>query len=230
MKPKIPTRVEALAVADDKTVLYLHGLVGAWYDGITAKGVRETLASVTGGEVEVHLNSHGGDMFEGISIKNYLLQHPAKVTVVIDGLAASSASIIAMGGDTILMPRDTQLMIHNPWTFAAGNAKELRKVADDLEKSQASIEETYLKRFKGERSELKALLDEETFLTADEAVALGLADGIYDDKAADEAEDASGETVLDHLMAKYGPKDNYKQAGSNIERFAFLFAPTKKGD
>lgn len=230
MKPDIPTRVEALAVAEDKTALYLHGVVGGWYDEITTDSVRRALAGVTGGEVEVHINSYGGDMFEGIAIKNYLIQHPAKVTVVIDGLAASAASIIAMGGDTILMPRDTQLMIHNPWTFAAGNAKELRKVADDLDKSQTSIEETYLKRFKGERSELQALLDEETFLTAEEAVALGLADGIFDDQTTEEAVDASGETVLDHLMAKYGPKDTDKQAGGNIERFAFLFAPTKKGD
>lgn len=230
MKKTIPYRFEASIANDDKAVLYLHGTVGSYWEGINFSDIRDELANFNGSAIEVHINSYGGDMFEGIAIKNYLAQRPEEVTVIIDGLAASAASIIAMGADRILMPSDTQLMIHNPWTFAYGNAKELRKVADDLDKAELSIQETYLKRFKGEKEELKALLDEETFLIADEAVALGLADGIYDaaesDAPDEEAEtEAEQETVLDSLMAKYGPTESTEKGNRQIERFAFLFAP-----
>lgn len=230
MKKTIPYRFEASIANDDKAVLYLHGTVGGYWEGINFSDIRDELANFNGSAIEVHINSYGGDMFEGIAIKNYLAQRPEEVTVIIDGLAASAASIIAMGADKIFMPSDTQLMIHNPWTFAYGNAKELRKVADDLDKAELSIQETYLKRFKGDREELKALLDEETFLTADEAVALGLADGIYDAAESDAPDEeveteAEQETVLDSLMAKYGPTESTEKGKRQIERFAFLFAP-----
>ena len=94
-------------------------------------------------------------------------------------------------------------MIHNPWTWAAGNSKELRKVADDLDKAAVSIEESYLKRFVGEREELKTLLDEESYLTADEAVALGLADAVFDEE---ETEEKLGDEPINKtaaLLAKY---------------------------
>lgn len=230
MKKTIPYRFEASIANNDKAVLYLHGTVGGYWEGIHFDDIRNELADFKGSAIEIHINSYGGDMFEGIAIKNYLAQRPEEVTVIIDGLAASAASIIAMGADRILMPSDTQLMIHNPWTFAYGNAKELRKVADDLDKAELSIQETYLKRFKGEKEELKALLDEETFLIADEAVALGLADGIYDSTNSDVTDDeieteVEQETVLDSLMAKYGPTESTEKGKHQIERFAFLFAP-----
>lgn len=199
---KIPKRVEA-AVSDNKARLYLHGTVGIAYDGFGFETVKNALIDVKADTIEVHLNSYGGDMFEGIAIKNYLSQRSENIRVVIDGIAASAASVIAMAGDEILMPKDTQLMIHNPWTWAAGNSKELRKVADDLDKAAVSIEESYLKRFVGEREELKTLLDEESYLTADEAVALGLADAVFDEE---ETEEKLGDEPINKtaaLLAKY---------------------------
>lgn len=230
MKNSIPYRCEATTASnEDKLVLYLYGPVGGYWDGINSKDIRTALAGFSGSEIEVHLNSYGGDMFEGIAIKNYLSQRPETITVIIDGLAASAASIIAMAGDKILMPSDTQLMIHNPWTFTYGNAKELRKVADDLDKSEVSIQETYLKRFTGSREELVALLEAETFLTADEAVTLGLADAIYGD-ATDDVEVVDAESsIVDCLMAKYGD-EKVNASRQAIERFAFLFAPKNKGE
>lgn len=229
MTKHIPFKFEASVSDDDKATLYLHGIVGSYWEGINFNDVRNALASFQGNEIEVHINSYGGDMFEGIAIKNFFSQRKETVTVIIDGLAASAASIIAMGADKILMPKDTQLMIHNPWTFAHGNAKELRKVADDLEKSQVSVEETYLKRFKGDREELKVLLDEETYLTADEALTLGLADGIYGEDEPEEASNNAETNVLDSLMAKYGTDKHEDKGKRNIERFAFLFTQ-KRGE
>ena len=229
MTKHIPFKFEASVSDDDKATLYLHGIVGSYWEGINFNDVRNALASFQGNEIEVHINSYGGDMFEGIAIKNFFSQRKETVTVIIDGLAASAASIIAMGADKILMPKDTQLMIHNPWTFAYGNAKELRKVADDLEKAQVSVEETYLKRFKGDREELKVLLDEETYLTADEALTLGLADGIYGEDEPEEASNNAETNVLDSLMAKYGTDKHEDKGKRNIERFAFLFTQ-KRGE
>lgn len=200
----IQKRFEASVDGDD-VKLYLHGTVGASWDGFDFEKVQNAMQGVAGQTIEVHLNSYGGDMFEGIAIKNYLMQRPEKVRIVIDGVAASAASVVAMAGDEILMPKDTQLMIHNPWTWAAGNAKELRKVADDLDKAESSIRQSYLDRFVGTVEELQTLLDEETYLTAEEAVALGLADRIYGEEVQEELE--AEEVVVDSkesLLAKYG--------------------------
>lgn len=228
----IPKRIEASSQSDGLAKLYLAGAVGSWYDGISLKEVRQAMAEISSDKVEVHINSYGGDMFEGIAIKNYLKQLDKEITVVIDGIAASAASVIAMAGDTIKMPKDTQMMIHNPWTYTAGNAKELRKVADDLEKSQTSIEESYLAHFKGTRDELKALLDEETSLTAEEAVALGLADELIEDiveDVEDESENNQEASAREALLAKYQaePKAEEKEpqsATTALERFAKLFS------
>lgn len=155
--------------------IFLYGTVGSYY-GFSLNRIQEALKNIEGNEIEIHINSYGGDLFEGIAIKNLLKQRDEKIIIYIDGIAASAASIIAMSGDEIIIPADAQLMIHNPWTFAAGNAKELHKIADDLIKMQTSLEESYLKRFVGSREELKTLLDEETYLTAEESIAFGLAD------------------------------------------------------
>ncbi|HFZ8985786.1 TPA: head maturation protease, ClpP-related [Streptococcus pyogenes] len=229
----IPKRIEASSQADGTAKLYLAGTVGAWYDGITFKEVRQAMSEISSDTVEVHINSYGGDMFEGIAIKNYLKQLDKTVIVVIDGIAASAASVIAMAGDAIKMPKDTQIMIHNPWTWAAGNAKELRKIADDLEKSQTSIEESYLAHFKGTRDELKALLDEETSLTAEEAVMLGLADELIEETdvvSKDELISDSEASVRENLIAKYGTEimseqseNESVQTTKGLERFAKLF-------
>lgn len=203
---KIPKRVEA-AVSGDKVSLYLHGTVGAFYDGIEFSKVQQALADIKSDVIEVHLNSYGGDMFEGIAIKNYLVQREEHIRVIIDGIAASAASVIAMAGDEILMPKDTQLMIHKPWTWTAGNADELRKTADNMDKATKSIQESYLKRFVGDREELQALLDAETYLTAEEAVTFGLADGLLESEPKEaEPEIAEKEAVSPTaaLMAKYG--------------------------
>jgi len=131
-------------------------------------------------EINVHINSQGGSVFDGIAIYQMLVQSKAKVTVFIDGLAASIASVIAMAGDEVIIPKNAMLMVHNPWTYTMGNAKELRKQADDLDKITASMKQSYLAKAGDKLSDEKLveLLDAETWLSADEAVEYGLADTI----------------------------------------------------
>ena len=153
-----------------------------WEDSDTsAAGFRDALKEI--GDVKtinLHINSPGGSVFEGIAICNMLKQNSAHINVYVDGLAASIASVIAMSGDTIYMPANAMLMIHNPWTMAVGNAEELRKQANDLDRiTQASVE-TYLAKAgdKLDKETLKQLMDDETWLTAQEAVDYGLADEV----------------------------------------------------
>lgn len=128
----------------------------------------------------VRINSPGGDLFDGTTIYNYLRTVKAKVTVRVDGVAASAASIIAMAGDRIEMPENSFLFIHNPWMFAAGDAAVMRKVADDLDVMREGAVATYLRRAgeKLTRAKLIEMLDAETWLTAEESVKHGLADAV----------------------------------------------------
>ena len=117
-------------------------------------------------------------MFESIAIKNYLIRRPEKIITYVDGIAASGGSLIAMAGDEIIMPKDAQLMIHNPWTIAAGNADDFRKLADEMDKANTSIQETYLTHFNDTREKLGELLAAESWMTAEEALAYGLATSV----------------------------------------------------
>ncbi|GIN74024.1 hypothetical protein J14TS2_44990 [Bacillus sp. J14TS2] len=132
-------------------------------------------------DITLEINSYGGDVFLGIDIMNTLRSHQGKVTVIITGIAASAASIIAMGADTIKMFSNTQLMVHNAWTYATGNAKELRKVADDLESIGESVLASYTHRVDADT--VQKFLDEETYMAASKAKDYGFIDEIVDDVA-----------------------------------------------
>lgn len=131
-------------------------------------------------QINLHINSPGGSVFEGIAIGNMLKQHKAHVTAHVDALAASIASVIVASCDKVVMPENSMLMIHNPWTFSMGNAKELRKQADDLDKIAESSVVTYLSKASDKLSEkkIKQIMDEETWLSANEAYEYGLCDVI----------------------------------------------------
>lgn len=135
-------------------------------------------------EIKVYINSLGGSVMEGVAIYNQLKRHPAHKTVYVDGFACSVASVIAMAGDTVIMPRNTVMMIHNAWTYAAGNAQELRKIADDLEVLNAASRQAYLQKSGGKLTEdvLIGMLDAETYLTAMDCIEYGLADEYANDE------------------------------------------------
>lgn len=189
---------EIRAAAQDATLdLYIYGDVEGdsydwWTDEViesetSANHFREELAKYPNvAEINVYINSNGGSVFEGTAIYNQLRRHPAKKTVYIDGFACSIASVIAMAGDEIVMPKNALMMIHNPWMYTYGNAADLRKAADDLDTIAKACRQAYLTKAgeKLDEEKLAEMMDAETWLTAEECLNLGLADR-YAEKEAD---------------------------------------------
>lgn len=161
--------------------IWLYDPVGAsfWGDAISAKMFQKELTAL--GKVDaitLHVNSPGGDVFDGFAIYNQLKQHPAKITVSIDGLAASIASIIAMSGDTINIASNAMMMIHDPQGGAMGNSDEMRRVAALLDTVKGNLADTYVARTSNAKADIEAWMADETWLTADAAVERGFADAI----------------------------------------------------
>lgn len=162
-----------------------------WTDEIirsetSANFFREELAKYpNAAEINIYINSHGGSVFEGTAIYNQLKRHPAHKTVYVDGFACSIASVIAMAGDTVIMPKNALMMIHNMWMGTVGNAAELRKAADDLDIINAAGRQAYLQKAAGNLSEetLAQMMDAETWLTAEQCIQYGLADQFAEQEA-----------------------------------------------
>jgi ATP-dependent protease ClpP protease subunit len=174
------------AVKDSELTIEVYGVIGSsfWEDGVTATQVSEQLSSAAGkaSSVKVRINSPGGSCFEGVTIYNLLRSCGLPVTTVVDGLAASAASVIAMAGDKIQMGRGTLLMIHPAWMMAAGSADELRKEADILDKITGQMVGIYSKRTGGDAATIAELVAAETWLTPDEAIGLNFADEMTDEE------------------------------------------------
>jgi ATP-dependent Clp protease, protease subunit len=148
-------------------------------DGVTAAGVAAQLKQAGNVDaIHLRINSPGGDPFEALAIKNLLDSKNIPVSVFIDGEAASAATILMLAGKTITMGEGTMLMLHNAWTFTAGNAAELRKTADDLDKVSGEMRKLYATRTGLPEDQLQAIMDKETFLTAEESVQMKFADDI----------------------------------------------------
>jgi ATP-dependent Clp protease, protease subunit len=160
--------------------LSLYGTVSEWSwwdDEITPRKFRDDINNL--GEVEeivVKLNSQGGDVFAGLHIYQVLKEHKAHITVRVEGLAASIASTIAMAGDKVIMPKGSMMMMHNPWTYTAGEANELRQTADVLDSIRDALVEVYVAKTGLDEEEIKSLLDSETWMTSSQAVERGFAD------------------------------------------------------
>ena len=168
---------------DDKNAeLMLYGDIAEsfWGDTISAKEVTEYLADLDVENINVYINSNGGVVDTAIAINNALRRHKAKVTVNIDGIAASAATLITCAGDTVRMPKNALFMIHNPSTIAMGDSEEMRKQADVLEKHKNSILETYLQKVNIDKEKLSELMDNETWLSAEEALEYGFIDEIIE--------------------------------------------------
>lgn len=161
--------------------VYIYDEIGAgfWSEGFTAKDFANDLKAEKDVEqVVVHLNSPGGDVFDGVAIYNTLSKHPARVDIEIEGMALSIASVIAMAGDTVNMAENAMFMIHDPWTIAMGPADDLRKQADVLDKVKESIITSYVRRTEKDADEISALMSAETWMTAKEAEEFGFVDEV----------------------------------------------------
>lgn len=156
-----------------------------WYgDGVSAKSFADQLADIDADQIELAINSPGGDAWDGLAIMNQLRRHPAQVNVTVDGLAASAASIIAMAGDHITMNRGAEMMIHDASGLCYGNATDMTETAAVLSKISDSYASAYAARTGRTREDMRALMDAETWFDAEEAVEAGLADDWVDAPAA----------------------------------------------
>ena len=152
---------------------------GFFEEGVTAKAIRKQIVDAgTVDEINVYINSPGGDVFDATTIYNILKEYPAPVNVFVQGIAASAASIIAMAGDVVNMAANSMLMIHSPMSFSFGNAMEMRKAAARLEKIQSAVIESYIAKSGQTKETLMNWMTEETWLTAQETIDRGFADKI----------------------------------------------------
>ena len=195
----------AVAVRSNVAEILIYDIIGEDFlgEGVTAKGIVQELAALPQSvdTILLRINSPGGDVFDGIAIMNALLQQNRTVKVQVDGLCASIASVIAMAGSTITMAATAQLMIHNPWTLSMGDASDLRKTADLLDKVRdASMLPAYARSGKTPAA-IKAIMDAETWYSADEAKQAGWADQVLDMPA----RTAAAHTKYDLSAYKHAP-------------------------
>ena len=160
--------------------LYLNGVIAeeSWFeDDVTPKAFKEELISGEG-DIEVWINSPGGDCIAASQIYNMLMDYKGNVTVKIDGIAASAASVIAMAGTEVLMGPTSLMMIHNPFTVAIGDSEEMQKAIGMLDEVKESIVNAYEIKTGLSRPRLSHLMDAETWLNANKAIELGFADAL----------------------------------------------------
>lgn len=182
--------------ADDKdeATLYIYeeimsGMWAEYFGAVSAQGMIDQLNEITASTINIRINSPGGEVFEAIAIYNALVSHSATINVYVDALAASAASVIAMAGDKLTMMVGAQMMIHDAMGYGMGNAKELRDYAEFLDRQSDNIASIYAARSGAETSDMRDLMLAETWMFADEAVALNFADEVYVKSAAEEGDE-----------------------------------------
>lgn len=182
--------------------LFLNGEISneTWYgDEVTPKLFKDELEKGSG-DITVWINSPGGDVFSAAQIYNMLMNYRGNVTVKIDGLAASAASVVAMAGTTVCMSPVAMMMIHNPMTVAIGDSEEMKKAVSMLDEVKESIVNAYEIKTGLKRGKISNLMDAESWFNAKKAVELGFADKILFDKENDEEEDEEEEEKLEAVM------------------------------
>lgn len=167
--------IHAQAESDQVDVL-IYDYIG--WGGVTAADFAKALATITAKTITVRLNTPGGDVFDGLAIFNSLKAHGAQIQVKVDGIAASIGSIIAMAGHTITMGQGAYMMIHNPWALAIGNAADMREMAALLDKIGGSLADIYATRATISKEQAQSWMDAESWFTAEDAKAAGLADAV----------------------------------------------------
>jgi ATP-dependent protease ClpP protease subunit len=215
------------ATTDDAASISIYDSIGDNWEGtgVTAKKVSAVLRSIGTRDVNVNVNSPGGDFFEGVAIYNLLREHKAKVTVRVMGLAASAASVIAMAGDEILMGAGAFLMIHNAWTIAIGNRHDLANASAVLEPFDAAMAKVYSQRAGITQAEAATLMDKESWIGADQAVEEGFATALIDSAEITADPKAQGNrkvlALIEASMAKAGYSRSMRR-----EAFKSLFPGT----
>lgn len=192
--------------------LILYGSIGSdeYWDDISDKAFKQDIENL--GDVEniiLHINSPGGSVFSAVAIANTLKNHKAKITANIDGLAASAATIITSACDTVKMPKNALFMVHNPIAFAYGNNQDMQKTLEMLNKVKNSIIETYLNKAKTDKETLSELMDNETWMSAEEAKEYGFIDEILDENV--EKEVIENKLIINNMAFDISRFKNFKE-------------------
>ena len=179
--PNAP-RCEASTTTEGSATLYIYGPIDSWGGmwGVSAAEVATALAGLPANttDLTIRLNSPGGEVFEAVAIMNLLRDHDARITAKVDGIAASAASFLAVSADETIMGGNTELMIHDAWGLAIGNAADMRQYADMLDRVSNDIASVYDGKAGGGTDNWRQYMLAESWFTAEEAVALGLADSV----------------------------------------------------
>ena len=221
-------------------ILELYGTIAedSWFDDdITPQLFKDELTAGTG-NITVWINSPGGDCIAAAQIYNMLTEYKGTVTVKIDGIAASAASVIAMAGDKILMSPVSMLMIHNPATYAFGDHVELQKVMDMLTEVKESIINAYVIKTGLSRAKLSHLMDSETWMDANKAVELGFADDVIKKGNSEEKSTDKKEILSDSMLFSRKAVNNallnklekhYAKPKETVEKQAEIKMPVNEG-
>ena len=198
------------AATDADTSISVYDAIGENWEGtgVTSKRISAALRSIGPKDITVNINSPGGDFFEGVAIYNLLREHKGKVTVRVLGIAASAASVIAMAGDEILMGDGSFLMIHNAWAVAVGNRHDMLDAADRLKPFDAAMAALYAHQTGMTEAEAAALMDQETWIGAKQAVEDGFATAMLPSSEITKTTQASAArkplALIEASMAKAG--------------------------
>lgn len=210
--PTGPTRVE------------IYSEIGGWF-GVWPEEVSAQLRQITG-PIELHIHSPGGDAFDGVALYNLFRQHDGVVNVVVDGLAASAASVIAMAGDSVKVSRGAQIMVHESWGGAIGPAEDMAQMAAMLDKTSNSIASIYAAKAGGTEAEWREVMKAETWYTAAEAVEAGLADTLESDTAA--AKNRWNMSVFAHAGRENAPDPTFPGGRRRASDSFALPAPSER--
>lgn len=199
--------------------LFLNGTIAdeSWYDDDVTPQLFKNDLYAESGDVTVWLNSPGGDCVAAAQIYNMLKEYPGNITIKIDGIAASAASLIAMAGDNVLMSPVSMMMIHNPMTAAIGNADEMQKAAAMLDEVKDSIINAYELKTGLTRAKLSHLMDDETWMNAVTAVDLGFADGILYRNSDEDEEKSKEDDKTDGDPKTESEQDEEKEKSKSVD-------------
>lgn len=204
-------------VTDSEHILTLSGVVAKDsifdHDGdlINMKAISDSLESIGNRKLLIKLNSYGGDAFEGIEIYNYLKSLKNKVVVEVTSIAASAASIIAMGADEIRMSNGSQLMIHEASTFAVGTKSEMQKTLNALKSMDNSIVDIYHEKTGLDKTEILQLMEEETWFTSEEAVKYKFADNVITTKGGDSVGKHTKNDIAKRIVAMLNEEEEVEE-------------------
>lgn len=200
---------------ENKTAdIYIYGDITSWpwiesdvSSYTLSKELQELDESIE--QINVYINSYGGEVAEGLAIYNALKRHKAKVTTIVDGFACSIASVIFAAGDERVMSNTSLLMIHNAWSWAAGDSNDFKKEAEDLEKITEASVNAYMEIVNITKEELKEMMDEETWLSGEEALEMGFASQLVETEEKQAATQSIRKTLMQKAIKGPGGSVNY---------------------